>query len=236
MSENGSTEQRRIKVEGLIFNAPAPYRAGHMLNENEANTLNQTFAENLRNNFAKKVKSCEGGRSEERRGISLPTAKRPLQDLQQEFSSYANDYEFGTRAAGGGGEGALPRDPVDREAYIMARDMIRQHAKSKGIKVDAEQVAGLDPRHSGQAAGDPRGSLSPRQCKNLHLPRGAGAAHPAARRSRLGLQPSGRGRAKPERGSNAHSPSIQYQGEPPFSHVSGPGFASWLHRSGLRCS
>ena len=66
-------------------------------------------------------------------------------DLQAEFSSYANDYEFGTRAAGGGGEGALPRDPVDREAYIMARDMIKQHAKSKGYKLDAEQIAGLIP-------------------------------------------------------------------------------------------
>ena len=144
MSENGSTEQRRIKVEGLIFNAPAPYRQGHMLNENEANTLNQTFAENLRNNFAKKVKSAK--EAAQKNGGEFPAdGEEAPSDLQQEFSSYANDYEFGTRAAGGGGEGALPRDPVDREAYIMARDMIRQHAKSKGIKVDAEQVAGLIP-------------------------------------------------------------------------------------------
>ena len=77
MSENGSTEQRRIKVEGLIFNAPAPYRQGHILNENEANTLNQTFAENLRNNFAKKVKSCEGGRSEEWRGVPCRRRRGP---------------------------------------------------------------------------------------------------------------------------------------------------------------
>ena len=145
MSENGNNiEQRRIKVEGLIFNAPAPYKAGHPLNENEANTLNQTFAENLRNNFAKKVKTA---RTEaQKNGTEFPQdGEEAPQDLQQEFSSYANDYEFGTRAAGGGGEGALPRDPVDREAYIMARDLIRQHAKSKGIKVDAEQIAGLIP-------------------------------------------------------------------------------------------
>jgi hypothetical protein len=146
MSENGNTEQRRIKVEGLLFNAPAPYKAGHTLNENEANTLNQTFAENLRNNFAKKVKSAK--EAAQKNGGEFPgDGEAAPDDLQQEFSSYANDYEFGTRAASGtGGEAGLPRDPVEREAHIMARDLIRQHAKSKGYgKLDAEQIAGLVP-------------------------------------------------------------------------------------------
>jgi len=35
---------------------------------------------------------------------------------------------------------------VEREAHIMARDLIRQHAKSKGYgKLDAEQIATLVP-------------------------------------------------------------------------------------------
>jgi hypothetical protein len=144
MSENGSTsEQRRIKVEGLIFNAPAPYKAGHPLTENEANTLNQTFAENLRNNFAKKVKTAK--EAAQKNGGAFPSdGEAAPDDLQQEFTSYATDYEFGTRAASSG-EAGLPRDPVEREAYIMARDLIRQHAKSKGFKVDAEQIASLVP-------------------------------------------------------------------------------------------
>ncbi|PYS90935.1 MAG: hypothetical protein DMF62_03785 [Acidobacteria bacterium] len=145
MSENGTSEQRRIKVEGLLFNAPAPYKTGHVLTENEANTLNQTFAENLRNNFAKKVKSAK--EAAQKNGGEFPgDGEAAPDDLQQEFSSYANDYEFGTRAASGAGEAGLPRDPVEREAHVMARDLIRQHAKSKGYgKLDAEQIAGLVP-------------------------------------------------------------------------------------------
>ena len=144
MSENGNVEQRRIKVEGLIFNAPAPYKAGHVLNENEANTLNQTFAENLRNNFAKKVKAAKEAAS--KNGSEFPDdGEAAPEELQGEFTTYAADYEFGTRAAGGGADSGLPRDPTDREAFIMARDLIRAHAKSKGFKLDAEQVAGLVP-------------------------------------------------------------------------------------------
>ena len=144
MSENGNIEQRRIKVEGLIFNAPAPYKAGHVLTDNEANTLNQTFAENLRNNFAKKVKQAK--EEAQKNGGEFPAdGEAAPEALQTDFTTYASDYEFGTRAAGGGGESALPRDPTEREAFIMARDLIRQHAKSKGIKLDAEQIAGLVP-------------------------------------------------------------------------------------------
>jgi hypothetical protein len=144
MSENGNVEQRRIKVEGLIFNAPAPYKAGHVLTENEANTLNQTFAENLRNNFAKKVKVAKEAAA--KNGNEFPEdGEAAPEELQGEFTAYAVDYEFGTRAAGSGGDQGLPRDPIEREAYIMARDLIRQHAKSKGFKVDAEQVASLIP-------------------------------------------------------------------------------------------
>lgn len=145
MSENGNgaTEQRRIKVEGLIFNAPAPYRAGHPLTENEAATLNQTFAENLRNNFAKKVKLAK--EAAQKNGGEFPAdGEAAPDDLQSEFTSYANDYEFGTRAAASG-EAGLPRDPIEREAFIMARELIRQHAKSHDIKVTAEQVASLIP-------------------------------------------------------------------------------------------
>jgi hypothetical protein len=144
MSENGTQiEQRRIKIEGLIFNAPAPYRAGHVLTENEANTLNQTFSENLRNNFAKKVKTAR--ELAKTNGTDFPSdGEAASDDLQADFTSYASDYEFGTRAAGGG-EAGLPRDPVDREAWIMARDLIKQHAKARDIKIDAEQIAARIP-------------------------------------------------------------------------------------------
>lgn len=143
MSEVSGAEIQRIKVEGLIFSAPAPYKAGHVLLENEASTLNQTFAENLRNNFAKQVKSAKEEAA--KNGGSLAENVDAPEDLQTKFTEYANDYEFGSRRVAGSGDASLPKDPIQREAHIMARQMIRDHCKSKNIKVDSEQVNQMVP-------------------------------------------------------------------------------------------
>lgn len=146
MSENGTqaaVDSRRIKVEGLIFSAPAPYKAGHVLEENEAATLNQTYSENLRNNFAKAVKKYKE-EAEKNGAAALADGAEAPADLQNEFNEYASDYKFGVRT-GGGGDTSLPRDPVLREAHLIARELIRAKAKEKGLKVDAEQVAALVP-------------------------------------------------------------------------------------------
>ncbi len=45
-----------ITIQGANFNAPQPYDEGHVLTVNEASALNQVFAENLRNNFAARIK------------------------------------------------------------------------------------------------------------------------------------------------------------------------------------
>ncbi len=106
-----------ITIAGREFNAPVPYSAGHVLSETEAGVLNQTFHENLRNNFAKKAK--EGG-------------------TQADFDEYALSYEFGARRSGG------PRasgDPVLNEAIRLAGADIRAALKAKKKEATKEQIA-----------------------------------------------------------------------------------------------
>jgi hypothetical protein len=53
--------------------------------------------------------------------------------LQQQLDDYANDYQFGVRTGGGGFRG----DPVMTLAMNIAREMVRQAIKAKGL--DQEQ-------------------------------------------------------------------------------------------------
>src|SRR4249919_972251 len=92
-----------ITIQGQAFRVPIRYSAGHTLSEGEAGALNQTFHENLRNNFAKKV--AEGTEA----GVGKDA-------LQQQLDDYANDYQFGVRTGGGGFRG----DPVMTLAMNIA--------------------------------------------------------------------------------------------------------------------
>lgn len=109
----------QITIAGEVFHAPVRYEEGHELTAGEAAALNQTYHENLRNNFAKKVKDAKDGGSFD------------LAALQEEFSQYAEDYQFGVRTGGGGG---ATRDPVQVEAQAIARGQIRAMIKKKGKK------------------------------------------------------------------------------------------------------
>lgn len=114
-----------ITIAGHQFKVPLRYEEGHELTENEASALNQTYHENLRNNFAKKVEE----------GVA---AGKALEALQTELDSYAENYQFGVRTGGG-----AVRDPVMSEALRIAKDKIREHLKKKGKKlkdVDAKAI------------------------------------------------------------------------------------------------
>lgn len=113
MAANGYDE---ITIQGQVFRVPLRYAAGHSLTEGEAGALNQTFHENLRNNFAKKVN--EGTEA----GVTKDI-------LQQQLDDYANDYQFGVRTGGGGFRG----DPVMTLAMNISRELVRQAIKAKGL-------------------------------------------------------------------------------------------------------
>jgi hypothetical protein len=109
----------QITIQGQTFRVPIRYAAGHQLTEGEAGALNQTLHENLRNNFAKKV--SEGVEA----GVGLDV-------LQQQLDDYANEYQFGVRTGGGGFRG----DPVMTLAMNIARELVRNQVKAKGLDAD----------------------------------------------------------------------------------------------------
>ncbi len=115
----------QITIAGHSFNVPVRYEEGHELTAGEASALNQTYHENLRNNFAKKVKDAG--------------ASADLAALQAELDQYAEAYQFGVRTSGGGG---VSRDPVMSEAMRIAKTQIGDLIRAKGGKVtDYEPTA-----------------------------------------------------------------------------------------------
>jgi hypothetical protein len=117
-----------ITIAGLEFLVPVRYAAGHPLTEAEADALNQTYHENIGNNFRKKVKDLAGeGEPDEDQ----------LATLQAELSAYAEGYEFGVRVR----TGKAPVNPVEKEALALVKAAIRAKLKTLGKKADAEQIS-----------------------------------------------------------------------------------------------
>lgn len=114
-----------ITIQSTSFTAPAPFSAGHVLTDVEANVLNQTFAENLRNNFAARMKR----RQEENEELKK-SGKPTLPDLSQsDFDTYAAEYRFGVKAT------RTSVDPVMAQARLLAESALRKRLKAKGIQI-----------------------------------------------------------------------------------------------------
>jgi hypothetical protein len=124
MSESTDTPKtQEITIQKLLFTAPAPYAEGHPLTAAEAGALNQTFAENLRNNFAPRVKAAQESAGDA--GLSAETIAK----LREDFEKYADDYEFaGKRQA------RIPIDPVTRAAKSIAQELLNSRLAAKGLK------------------------------------------------------------------------------------------------------
>ena len=118
---NAQTPVTSIQIAGESFNVPQPYTAGHVLTANEASSLNQTYAENVRNNMASKVKAHK------------EAGTFAADVFQGTVDDYCDSYEFGQRT-GGGRSG----DPVKTEAMSITRDLIRQ-AISKAAAADSSK-------------------------------------------------------------------------------------------------
>lgn len=133
------TPHEGYTVQGLTFNMPQPYKAGsHELTEGEASQLNQVLAENLRNNFAAKVRAkIEAYKTANKLPEDQDVGSDVLDkdELDTEFAEYATKYEFGVRQAGTGVR--TPTDPVGKEAYKIAWERIKAALTKKNIKLDS---------------------------------------------------------------------------------------------------
>jgi hypothetical protein len=104
-----------LTIAGHQFQVPdallTKYNVGYTLStEGEAHALQQTFTENLRNNFASKVKAKLGDNG------NTELTPEDQQALQAEFDTY------GPRVA---------KDPVEREVRKMAGGAISERYRAK---------------------------------------------------------------------------------------------------------
>lgn len=132
--ESAHEEVASIVIQGITFQVPKRYTEGHVMSAAEASTLNQTLAENLRNNFARKVKTVKGEGD-----VTIDEATHTM--LQQELNAYAQSYTFysGSRS---------PRlvDPLEKEVRLEGEKVILQALNARGLsrsKVTPESFKSL---------------------------------------------------------------------------------------------
>ena len=126
--ETPAIPTQTLVIAGLSFTVKAPYAEGHVATAGEAAALNQTLAENLRNNFAKKVKEVKG----ENATVSDEVKAK----LDEELALYEATYSFDkVRAV------RAPRqtfvDPVEREAFKSASAFVEAALNAKGLSKKA---------------------------------------------------------------------------------------------------
>ena len=114
-----------VLIQGEMFTIAAPYSPGHVLNANEAAALNQLRAENIRNNFAAKMKKA----LEDNSGALG----------QEALSAYDAVYQFGIRQSG-----KVPQDPVEKEAWKLAEAAVIAALKQRGTKLKELPEGKLD--------------------------------------------------------------------------------------------
>jgi len=107
---------KTVTIAGLSVELSTPYVAGHTLTEAEAKTLNQVRIENIRNNSAKAVK--EAGEDEAK-----------LAEVKEKILAYDAAYQF---SIAGEGAARVTRDPVEREAYAIAKEFVKAHLAKTG--------------------------------------------------------------------------------------------------------
>lgn len=110
---------KNIMIHGETFEVTTPYTEGQPLGAAEAKSLNQTRAENIANNFRKKVKDAQ-------------TNGTDLGAVRAEFAEYDGKYTF---SMGGGGAPRVVMDPVEREARSIARNAIKTKLAADGKKL-----------------------------------------------------------------------------------------------------
>lgn len=106
---------QKVTIQSVNFVIPCPYIAGPCeLTQGEADALNQTYAENIRNNFAAQMK----------RGAE----ENPPRSLtQDDLDAYVADYAFGIRRSAG------PRDPVGTEERRLALAAAKSLVAQRGL-------------------------------------------------------------------------------------------------------
>lgn len=112
-----------ITIQGLVFPHEPTYAAGHVCTEAEAQALNAVHAENLRNNFSRRIiKACE--EHSVANATALPSEAKS--GLAAEFDAYAKAYRIGLRTP-------QKIDPIGVLAHKLAREAVLKKLRSLDI-------------------------------------------------------------------------------------------------------
>lgn len=133
MQYDKQTPRREVTISEVVLKVISPFAEGQVLTAEQANVLNQTLAENLRNNFAPVVKAAKetaGGAD-----------KVDQADLQKQLNEYTKEYDFGARRTAG-----VAVNPVEKIAISLARDAVKKTLTKQGKNwkdFTAEQITEL---------------------------------------------------------------------------------------------
>ena len=116
---------KQISILGVDFDVATPYVEGHIITAPEAKALNQTRAENIANNWRKKVKEANGDEA-------------VIRGIKKSFAQYDHDYVF-TLASAGGSRSTMT--PLEKESRKVARSWLinKLKAASKTLKSYTEE-------------------------------------------------------------------------------------------------
>lgn len=120
----------QLTIQGYNFDvAPDPaINVGAVMEAGHVASLQQTRLENIRNNFA--------GRIRKELGEAEKLTDEQVAKLASELTAYANEYKFGERR---GATGPRVVDPVEREMRAIARaDIVQVYTAKTKQKPDAE--------------------------------------------------------------------------------------------------
>lgn len=116
---------REISIYDQTFSVRAPYQEGHVISAIEAKVLNQTRAENVGNNFRKRVKAAIDG-TPLKEGEAVPT----LAEIAAALAAYDVEYTFAMPSIG-----REPIDPLDRECLKIAKQVVKDAIAAQGKKL-----------------------------------------------------------------------------------------------------
>jgi len=102
------TIKQDLIIKKVSYKIATPFEEGHVCTANEAKALNQLLKENVRNNFAARIK---------------PDAEAPS---QEEFDEYVAGYEFGIRSVSSS-------DPVAKEMLRIAEALVTKSLEKSGV-------------------------------------------------------------------------------------------------------
>ena len=102
------TLRQDVVIKKVSYSIATPFAEGHVCTANEAKALNQLLKENVRNNFAARIKD----------GAEAPS--------QEEFDAYVAGYEFGIRSVSSS-------DPVAKEMLRIAEALVTKSLEKSGV-------------------------------------------------------------------------------------------------------